>query len=267
MQDRSKKMNCKPGKKALVALLFLMCGVVLAEIIIGFYTNTRTLLVESFHSLSDLGSVLIVIISYHMSTRQWHRSTFGFARAEVVGMFVNCVFFVGSCLTIAISCIGEFVQKTPILMPKLLFIIGCLGISLNIIELMMFHFFRTKTFNLNHLNHSHGNVAEWLPSGHENDDIEDYPSFHRLRCKSILIVIMNDAVGSFFVVLLGGVFVIFENEDLYYLDPACALLLICIIIYTMWPIFKESGYILMQNVPLNITITDLKACKQTAVQI
>ena len=262
MKGRGKIMNnCKPGKKTLGTLIILMSGIVLAEIVIGFYTNTKTLLVESFHSMTDLGSVMVVVISYHISTRQWTRSTFGFARAEVVGMFVNCVFFVGSCLTIAISCISEFFQKNPILMPKLLLFVGSLGISINFIELIMFHFFRNKTSNVNHLNHSHSHIVEWLPSGNENGEIEDDHSVQRLGCKSILLVIMNDAVGSFIVVLLGGVFVIFENEDLYYLDPACALLLICMIIYTMWPIFKEAGYILMQNVPLNITITDIKACK------
>jgi Co/Zn/Cd efflux system component len=40
---------------------------------------------DSFHMLSDIAALIIAFISVRMSPKSWHKNTYGWARAEVLG--------------------------------------------------------------------------------------------------------------------------------------------------------------------------------------
>ncbi|XP_062857625.1 zinc transporter 1a [Trichomycterus rosablanca] len=44
-----------------------------------------------------------------------------------------------------------------------------------------------------------------------------------------------------------------------YLDPTLCIIMVCILLYTTYPLLKESGLILLQTVPKQIDVTDLSA--------
>ena len=67
------------------------------------------------------------------------KNTFGWARAEVLGAMVNAVFLVALCFTIFVEAIQRMVETEPINDPKLLLIVGCLGLLVNLIGLLLFH--------------------------------------------------------------------------------------------------------------------------------
>lgn len=65
--------------------------------------------------------------------------TYGWQRAETLGALVNGVFLIALCVTIFLEAIQRFVDKPIVTNPKLVLIVGCLGLASNIIGLVLFH--------------------------------------------------------------------------------------------------------------------------------
>jgi zinc transporter 1 len=65
--------------------------------------------------------------------------TYGWQRAETLGALVNGVFLVALCLSIFLEAIQRFVEPSPVSNPKLVLIVGCLGLASNILGLFLFH--------------------------------------------------------------------------------------------------------------------------------
>jgi len=74
-----------------------------------------------------------------MAPRAWTRNTFGWARAEVLGAMVNSVLLVALCFTILVESIKRFVDPETIEDPRLVLIVGGLGLLVNVIGIFMFH--------------------------------------------------------------------------------------------------------------------------------
>lgn len=86
--------------KRLLAMIALTTTLFLVEIIVGYITNSMALVADSFHMMSDIIALIIAYLSLRMSTRPWRKSTFGFARSEVLGALVNAVFLLALCFSI-----------------------------------------------------------------------------------------------------------------------------------------------------------------------
>jgi len=65
--------------------------------------------------------------------------TYGWQRAETLGALVNGVFLVALCVSIALEAIQRFVEPQEVSQPKLVLIVGCLGLASNIVGLFLFH--------------------------------------------------------------------------------------------------------------------------------
>ena len=55
------------------------------------------------HGPSDVIALLVALFSVYISGKPWQNSTFGYARAEVVGAMINAVFLMALCFTIVID--------------------------------------------------------------------------------------------------------------------------------------------------------------------
>jgi zinc transporter 1 len=65
--------------------------------------------------------------------------TYGWQRAETLGALVNGVFLVALCMSIFLEAIQRFVEPQKVSNPKLVLIVGCLGLGSNILGLFLFH--------------------------------------------------------------------------------------------------------------------------------
>jgi solute carrier family 30 (zinc transporter), member 1 len=65
--------------------------------------------------------------------------TYGWQRAETLGALVNGVFLVALCMSIFLEAIQRFVEPQKVSNPKLVLIVGCLGLASNILGLFLFH--------------------------------------------------------------------------------------------------------------------------------
>lgn len=78
-----------------------------------------------------------MLFVFQMSPKKWSKNTFGWARAEVLGALVNAVFLVALCFSITIEACKRFIEEEQIHEPKLLVIVGVIGLLVNIVGLLL----------------------------------------------------------------------------------------------------------------------------------
>eukprot|EP01137_Pigoraptor_chileana_P032780 Opistho-2@22718 len=109
------------------------------EIIVGHMTNSISLVADSFHMLSDIFSLLIGIYAVKAAKKTIsEKNTYGWIRAEVLGALINGIFLLALCFSIVIEAIQRFFTIEEIKDPKLVLIVGGVGLFINIIGLFMF---------------------------------------------------------------------------------------------------------------------------------
>lgn len=134
-------MDCEGNAGARTRLLFMMCLTTcffFVEIIVGYFTNSMALIVDSFHMLSDVMALIVAYICDNLAPKKWSQNTYGWARAEVLGALVNSVFLGALCFSFLIESIKRFYKPEPIHDPQLILIIGCCGLCIDLIGFFLF---------------------------------------------------------------------------------------------------------------------------------
>jgi zinc transporter 1 len=101
--------------------------------------------------LNDVISLLVGLWAVKVANQRTNSKqyTYGWQRAETLGALVNGVFLVALCLSIFLEAIQRFVEPQEVSHPKLILIVGSLGLASNIVGLFLFH-------DHGHGGHSHG---------------------------------------------------------------------------------------------------------------
>ncbi|KAJ3510496.1 hypothetical protein NLJ89_g4634 [Agrocybe chaxingu] len=163
------KNTTRIGVVLLISLAFFA-----AEIAIGFKTKSLALIADAFHYLNDIVAYAIAFVAAYLHERGQHtnRFTYAFHRAELVGAFFNGVFLLALALSIFLQSIERFVHVEEVSTPKLVLIIGCIGLGLNVVSAIVIH---------DHHGHAHNPTfqAESLENEvNPQRDIINIPSFH-----------------------------------------------------------------------------------------
>lgn len=246
----------------------------LVEISVGYITNSMALVADSFHMLSDVAALLVAFLSVKMSPKKWSKNTFGWARAEVLGALVNAVFLAAMCFSISVEALKRFLQVEDIREPKLIVIVGSLGLVVNIVGLLLFYQHGA------HHGHSHGPVVRstsrltHLVSVSATDDNENDEMFERNKLKpeiasldrshnhnasqmnmqGVFLHVLADALGSIIVVISASIVWLTDWKYRLYMDPALSILMVIIILKSLWPLLRDSSLILLQTVPTHIEV-------------
>ncbi|KAI8830740.1 zinc/cadmium resistance protein [Chytriomyces cf. hyalinus JEL632] len=127
----------------------LTLGIFLLEIIAGYLTGSIALIADSFHMLSDVLALVIAFYAIRLAKQRVRKPqfTFGYQRAEILGAFANAVFLLALCFTIAIEAIQRFINPVGIENPKMVLIVGCVGLGVNLLGMFLFG---------GHVHHDHG---------------------------------------------------------------------------------------------------------------
>lgn len=272
----------------LLTMLAMTASFFLVEIIVGYITNSIALVADSFHMLSDVVALIVGFASVRISKWQTQKNTFGWIRAEILGAFVNAVFLIALCFSILVESLKRLVEIEEIRDPKLLLIVGSLGLLVNLIGLCLFH---------DH-GHSHGGGGGSHSHGHEREALVDKPangnvehshshgapnrtsicedvttdvegvvievadikttSSAQLNMRGVFLHVLGDALGSVIVIISALLIWFVEADWKYYMDPAMSILMVIIILSTTAPLLRDSGLILLQTVPGHIRVHQLE---------
>jgi len=261
------------SKPRLLGMLSMTASFMLVELIVGNLTNSMALVADSFHMLSDVIALVIAYVSITMSPKEWSKNTFGWARAEVVGALVNSVFLVALCFSITVESIKRFLDPEEIKDPKLILIVGGVGLGINLVGMLLFgdvghgHSHggsdspkeKSETHeNTNGHGHSHGGHGH----GHSSDSAS---SGHSMNITGVFLHVLADALGSVVVCITSLVIMLTDWEYRFYLDPILSLVIVLIILVSTWPLLRDSTLILLNTIPAHIDLLDLETRLVTTV--
>ncbi|KAI9764986.1 MAG: hypothetical protein M1840_007908 [Geoglossum simile] len=125
----------------IVILLCIDTAFFLLELIVGSAVHSLALVADSFHMLNDVISLCVGYWAVKVAKQKTNskRYTYGWQRAETLGALVNGVFLVALCLSIFLEAIQRFFEPQVVRSPKLILIVGSLGLLSNILGLLLFH--------------------------------------------------------------------------------------------------------------------------------
>nr|UJH94561.1 Zrc1 [Starmerella bombicola] len=153
-------------KQVRITLLLLLDSVfAVLELVVGYAVHSLALVADSFHMFNDILSLVVALWAVKVS-RSGSTPTFsyGLQRAEILGALVNAVFLLALCVTILLEAIQRFIEPPEISQPKLVLVVGILGLLSNFLGLILFH----------EHGHSHGG------HGHSHGDEEQHSHSHRV---------------------------------------------------------------------------------------
>jgi|SRR5690242_1243676 len=193
----------------------------------------------------------------------------------MLGAFFNGAFLLALGLSIALQSIERFVSLQHIESPKLVLIVGCVGLTLNLISATFLHEHDHGEGHGHSHGHSHTHTHGDLetPTAHSmhstissiDHHIEHLhhslvPSKHGmdLGILGVLIHILGDAINNIGVVISALIIWFTHSPSRFYADPAVSMWIAIMILISAVPLTKRSGKILLQSAPLGVKVDDVK---------
>ncbi|KAI9060165.1 cation efflux protein [Trametes sanguinea] len=125
----------------IILLLVIDVFFFFTELIVGYAVGSLALVADSFHMLNDVLSLVVALYAIKL-TNQTHidsRYSYGWHRAEILAALINGVFLLALCFSIFLEAIERFFSTPEISNPKLVVLVGSLGLASNIVGLFLFH--------------------------------------------------------------------------------------------------------------------------------
>ncbi|KAJ9222387.1 hypothetical protein DTO027B5_2536 [Paecilomyces variotii] len=252
--------------------LILVIGVSLSffiiEISVGFYTHSVALIADAFHYLNDLVGFIVALTALKISSKSDLPKglSFGWQRAQLLGAFFNGVFLLALGISILLQSLQRFISLQRVQNPKLILIVGCVGLGLNLISASFLH------------EHDHGlssspQAAEDIiyeegqydlesikPEHHEHrhHTVQLGSHGHDLGTMGVLIHILGDAVNNVGVIISALVIWLTHYDTRYYADPAVGMGIAFMILISSISLMRHSGLILLESVPTGVDLEDVQ---------
>ncbi|KAK8127171.1 cation diffusion facilitator family metal ion transporter [Apiospora sp. TS-2023a] len=242
-------------------------------------TGSLALLADAFHYLNDLIGFIValvaVIITENADSPQ--DFSFGWARASLLGAFFNGVFLLALGVSIFLQSIERFISLKKMEDPKLVLIMGCVGLALNILSAVLLH--------EHHGHHHHGDSAHHAHPGHglaattTSDNEAGLPTPHAehrhtlatklpssssaghhrdLGMLGALTHVLSDALNNIGVIVAALVVWLTHYDARFYADPGVSMGIAVMILLSSLPLVKNSGRILLESAPGGVDLGDVK---------
>lgn len=210
-------------KKTLWIVLFLTFFFTLVEIVGGLLSHSLALLSDSAHMISDVLALGLSMVALYLATRHPNaRFTFGYLRFEIIASFLNGLALAIIALGIFIEGIKRFIQPVDIDF-KLMLIIASIGLVVNLVTTLVLHNSMKEESNLN--------------------------------MQSALWHFIGDLLSSVGVII-SSILIYFTG--MYWFDPLISIVIGGIIFIGGAKIIRESYLILMESVPEQFNLDEIR---------
>lgn len=264
----------------IISLLAIDTVFFLLEAIVGYTVHSLALIADSFHMLNDIISLVIALwaVRVKKSKPADGKYTYGWQRAEIIGALVNAVFLLALCFTIVVEALQRFVDPQEVSQPKLILVVGVLGLLSNAVGLVLFH-------EHGH-SHSHGGGGH----SHSHDEPEQANSTYSasnesrtslssympdvvverydertnlvaketrkkaklMNMEGVFLHVLGDALGNVGVIATALFIWKTDYSWRFYSDPVVSLVITMIIFSSALPLCRKSCKILLQATPSDV---------------
>ena len=224
MGDHHHNHNHPNAKKNLKLAFFINLSFTLLEVIGGFFTNSVAIISDALH---DLGDSLSLGLAWYIENKAERKEateefSFGYARFRLLGALVNSVVLIGGSIYIIYEAVTRL-QNPEAVESTYMIGIAIIGVLSN-------------------------GYAAWRVRGGKSLN-EKVVSWH----------LLEDVLGWVAVLIVA---IILQFKEWYFLDPALSL---AITLYILWGVggrLKDTLHLLLQGVPENINLKELKKMLQ-----
>ncbi|KAI3397775.1 hypothetical protein diail_10428 [Diaporthe ilicicola] len=279
-------------KTRLIITISISFAFFVAEITVAFKTRSLALLADAFHYMNDLIGFIVALTAVIISekTRSPAELSFGWQRARLLGAFFNGVFLLALGISIFLQSIERFISIERIEDPRLVMIIGCVGLGLNIISAAFVHEHHGHDHSHGHShghdhgdehNHSHEHSHDHGESTmvnlepvrnsssnkanpvrthaeHRHNVAQTKKPGRDLGMLGVLVHVIGDAINNIGVIIAAVIIWQTHSEARFYADPAASMFIAIMIFISSIPLTKNSGAILLESAPRGVEIDDVK---------
>lgn len=193
---------------------------VLAEFIAGYYANSTALMADAGHNLSDVVGLLLAWLGFALARRNFSsKFSFGLRSSSILAALFNALILIFACGGIVWEAIRRL-QHTQEVLSSTVIIVAALGILIN-------------------------SFSAWLFMRDRH---------HDLNMKGAYLHMLADALVSLGVV---GAGCLMSLTGWNWLDPVITLVIVMIILWGTWSLFKESLALSLHAVPSHINFDDV----------
>jgi cobalt-zinc-cadmium efflux system protein len=188
---------------------------VVIELMAGFYYDSLALISDAGHNLSDVASLALALLAFRLTrVKANDKFTYGYRKSTILVSLINSVVLFVAIGGIIWESINRL-QHPVVISGTPVAIIAGVGILINSISAMLF--FRDKESDLN--------------------------------VKGAYLHLMADAAVSLGVVVSGVLIALFH---IYWMDMVMSLLIVLVIFYSTWRLFKDSLTLTLDGVPKGV---------------
>ncbi len=198
------------------------------EIIGGLLTNSTAIIADAFHDFGDAMAIGLAVILEKISRKKRdNHYTYGYRRFSLLAAIIMSVILLVGAVLMSIEAIQSFSE------PKTVNSVGMFGLAIFGIAVNGVAFLRIKYWNW----HSH--------DGHE----------HSNNGRAVMLHLLEDVLG-WIAVLVWSALMYFTGR--YWIDGVLVLGIAIFIVYNATNNLLDTMKILLQSVPENISVDEIK---------
>ncbi|TMS21488.1 Zinc transporter 2 [Larimichthys crocea] len=227
--------------------LYIACAVSIVfmtgEVIGGYAAHSLAIMTDAAHLLTDFGSIVISIFSLWISSRpQTHNMTFGWHRAEILGMLLSVLSIWAVTAALVISAVQRITDGDYDIDSQIMLVTSGCAVAVNVLMVFILH--------QSGASHGHGHS---FPSGqlHQEHDRHRHGHHHgNASVKAAFIHVVGDLVQSVGVLLAATIIHFWPEYKVA--DPICTFLFSVLVLGTTLPVTKDVFRILMEGAPQHV---------------
>lgn len=207
--------------RKLGVVLALTLGFMVLEAVGGWLSGSLALVADAGHMLADSAALLLALVSSWIATRPADdKRTFGWARGEVLGAFVNGVALLAISAFIVYEAIERIREPQPI-RTGLFALVAAGGLAVNVASLKVLH-------------------------GHQHLS---------LNTRAAYLHIMGDVLGSVGALVAAGVVAVTGWTAA---DPIVSVAIALLIVTSAWRLVRESLDVLLEAAPSSLRTEEVR---------
>ncbi len=191
------------------------------ELGVGFSTGSVSVISDAFHTFSAVGGVLIAVAASHFAKRAATQfQSFGLLRAEIVGALFNGLFLLGMALLVLVM--GLMRLQNPIdLSTGPMFLVALGGLVTEVIAMRLMWAGQKENLNM----------------------------------KGAFWHIIQTFVGSIIIIISA---IVIRFTGFLAIDPILGAAFGLVLFWASWKIIREALHILLDNVPRDLSLDEVK---------
>jgi cobalt-zinc-cadmium efflux system protein len=207
--------------RAFIIGIILNLGFVVVEVIAGLWTHSLSLLTDAGHNLSDVASLILALFAAKLALKKANdQYSFGYRQSTILVALFNGGILLFALGAIAYEAVMRIGKVYPVEGANVAIVAG-IGIVVNSITAFIFM------------------------KGKERD----------LNVKGVYLHMLSDALVSAGVVVSG---IVIYYTQWYWLDTVISLIIVAIVLWSTWDLFKESLKLSLNGVPTDINMNEVK---------